>query len=162
MSAQKLIDELQLAAHPEGGYYRETYRSPETIMTNEGRRNLSTAIYYLLENEQKSLFHRIKSDELWFFHQGATLEIVLIRDNSIQTILLGNNIEKGETLQAVIPADTWFAAMIKNLSGYALVSCTVAPGFNFLDFELAKKEDLLEQFPQLKDHIEIFTLQVKI
>ena len=121
------------------------------------KRNISTAIYFLLENDNKSLFHRIQSDELWFFHQGEPLEIHFIENNQISTILLGNNIEKGEIPQANIPANTWFCSTVKDSIGYSLVSCTVAPGFDFLDFELADRESLVKEFPLLKDIIEAFT-----
>lgn len=158
MTTQDLVRHLHLTPHPEGGYYRETYRAAHTVATQEGQtRNVSTAIYYLLENDDKSCFHRIKSDELWFFHQGQALEIVLLVDEQPVTIILGNDIENGELLQAVIPANTWFAAQVKQRTGHALVSCTVAPGFDFMDFELAQRAALMQQFPQLQDLIERFT-----
>lgn len=158
MTAPDLVRHLHLLPHPEGGYYRETYRSAHTVTTDEAHtRNGSTAIYYLLENEDRSCFHRIKSDELWFFHKGQTLEIVLIMDGQATTIILGNDLEKEEQLQAVVPANTWFAAQVKQRVGYALVSCTVAPGFDFMDFELAERAELTAQFPHLKDLIEKFT-----
>ena len=158
MNAKYLIQKLNLQAHPEGGFYRETFRSEQKMTTNEGNiRNVSTAIYYLLEHEDKSHFHRIKSDESWFFHQGECLEIVSLQDGELQTTWLGNNIELGEVPQATIPANTWFACKIRSASGYALVSCTVAPGFDFADFELASKNDLMEEYPNFKDVIDEFT-----
>ena len=158
MNGKEIVDKLGLQEHPEGGFYKETYRSHQTIETDKNvYRNISTAIYFLLENENKSLFHRIKSDELWFFHQGEALEIVFIKEGVLNTIILGNNLENGEVVQATIPANTWFASRVKNLKGYSLVSCTVAPGFDFTDFELAKREDLLNEFPNLKETIEKFT-----
>lgn len=158
MNGKEIVEKLGLQEHPEGGFYKETYRSHQTIETDKNvYRNISTAIYFLLENENKSLFHRIKSDELWFFHQGEALEIVFIKEGVLNTIILGNNLENGEVVQATIPANTWFASRVKNLKGYSLVSCTVAPGFDFTDFELAKREDLLNEFPNLKETIEKFT-----
>jgi len=158
MDSKDLIRLLQLKPHPEGGFYKETYRSNLSIVTADGNnRSVSTAIYYLLENEDKSHLHRIRSDERWFFHQGAPLEIILIENNQVTTILMGNNIEQGEVPQAGIPANTWFAAKIKNDIGYSLVSCTVAPGFDFSDFELAKRQMLIEEYPHLKSTIEKFT-----
>jgi uncharacterized protein len=158
MDVKELIQKLQLKAHPEGGFYRETYRSTESILTDNGKgRNISTAIYYLLENQDKSLFHRIKSDELWFFHQGQPLEILVIKGTRLVIILLGNDIEKGEVPQAIIPANCWFASSVKNATGYSLVSCTVAPGFDFEDFELAGRENLIQEFPHLKNIIEKYT-----
>jgi uncharacterized protein len=158
MTAQQIIDKLKLTRHPEGGFYKETYRSDHTIV-NERRenRNISTAIYYLLENQDKSLFHRIQSDEIWFFHLGQSLQIILIQCDHLTTITLGTDIEKDESPQLRIPANTWFAAEVKNAKGFSLVSCTVSPGFDFTDFDLAKREDLVQQFPHLKDIIEKFT-----
>src|SRR5688572_24695096 len=107
MDVNTLIDKLKLIPHPEGGYYKETHRSEEMMVTPEGNsRQVSTAIYYMLEGEQKSLFHRIKSDELWFFHQGTAVEITCIQDDKLHTILLGNNLEQGEQPQATVPANT--------------------------------------------------------
>ena len=158
MTAKRLIQTLQLQPHPEGGFYRETYRTEEKISTNNGKvRNIGTAIYFLLEDEDKSHFHRIQSDELWFFHQGEPMEIMMIQDGKLHTTLLGNNIEQGEVPQLIIPANIWFAARVKDSKGYALVSCTVSPGFDFADFELANKKDLISEFPEYKSVIDEFT-----
>lgn len=149
MNAKDWIEQLQLLPHPEGGYYRETYRCSTEVLFNgfPERRNISTAIYFLLQDKNKSHFHRIKSDELWFFHEGSTLEVLYLTPQGVKTILLGKNNLAGEQLQAVIPAGVWFGARVKNSEGYALVSCTVAPGFDFHDFELASKERLSKEFP---------------
>jgi predicted cupin superfamily sugar epimerase len=158
MSAQHIIDKLKLMRHPEGGFYKETYRSDQILVNDKKEnRNVSTAIYYLLENEDRSLFHRIQSDELWFFHLGEPLEIISIERKQLTTITLGNDIEQDEFPQVKIPANTWFGARIKNAKGFSLVSCVVSPGFDFTDFELAKREDLIQQFPLFKDVIEKFT-----
>ncbi len=155
MNTNEIIQHLQLLPHPEGGYYRETYRSTETLTTSEGKsRNISTAIYYLLENDDKSHFHRIRSDEIWHFHQKDPLEIFMINQEELVVKTLGNNFALGEVPQVVVPAGRWFAARVKNSSGYSLVSCTVAPGFDFTDFELATKENLIREFPHLKEIIE--------
>jgi len=153
MNAQELISILHLQPHPEGGYYKETYRSAQVI----NNKNVSTAIFYLLEDKDVSHFHRIRSDELWFYHLGTALELLMIRDNAITIIILGNDIANGQVLQAIIPANTWFAARVKDGNGYSLFSCTVAPGFDFADFELAKREELLQQFPHLTATIQAFT-----
>lgn len=159
MTAKNLIQKLQLLPHPEGGWYRETYRSTETMTNKNGtKRNVCTAIYFLLEEKSKSHFHRIESDETWFFHSGEPLEIKMIENGQIQTILLGNNILKGEIPQFVIPAQTWFAAKIKTGTGYSLVSCTVAPGFDFADFELAERKKLITEFSELKEIIRELTI----
>ena len=158
MSAKEIIHKLNLIPHPEGGFYKETYRSHQTVLNEKKEnRHVCTAIYYLLQDEGRSLFHRIRSDELWFFHLGQPLEIVLIQGDHLTTIILGNDIGKGELLQAMIPANTWFAARIQNANGFSLVSCTVSPGFDFADFDLAKREYLFQQFPHLKEVIEKFT-----
>jgi uncharacterized protein len=158
MDVKELVRKLQLQPHPEGGFYKETYRSDESLTNTHGKiRNVSTAIYFLLADEDKSHFHRIKSDELWFFHQGQALEICFISNQQVTMIILGNEIENGEVPQAVIPANTWFASSVKNGIGYSLVSCTVAPGFSFEDFELADRQDLIGQFPHLEKIIVKYT-----
>ena len=158
MSAKDLIRILQLEPHPEGGYFKETWRSGEKLINARGAtRNLSTAIYYLLENHDKSLFHRIGSDELWFFHQGNPIEIFLIEEGKLVVRLLGSDVENGEDPQIFIPAGTWFSAKIRNSKGYALVSCTVSPGFDFSDFELAVRGELISDYPDLCAIIEEFT-----
>lgn len=158
VNAETLIKKLDLLPHPEGGYYKETYRCADKMTLPGNReRNTSTAIYYLLENGDRSHFHRIKSDELWFFHQGETLEIVSIENGELRTVLLGNRLGEGEVPQTVIPANTWFASCVKEGKGFALASCTVAPGFDFADFEMAGRETLLKEYPHLKTIIEKFT-----
>jgi predicted cupin superfamily sugar epimerase len=146
MEASDWIAQLHLQPHPEGGYYKETYRSKEEsdFTGFDGKRNISTAIYFLLEGKDKSHFHRIQSDELWFFHEGSTLEIFVLHEDKLECITLGKN---GQ-LQAVIPAGVWFGARVQDQQRYALVSCTVAPGFDFRDFELGNKKLLLDLFPQ--------------
>ena len=153
MNAQELISILDLQPHPEGGYYKETYRAAQII----NDRNVSTAIFYLLEDKDRSHFHRIKSDELWFYHSGEPLELLMIQNDQITTIILGNDIANGQVLQAIIPANTWFAAKVRDGVGYSLFSCTVAPGFDFADFELAERQELLGQFPRLSTIIQAFT-----
>ncbi len=158
MNVKEIIQKLQLKPHPEGGFYKETYQSEYKINTSNGKnRHVSTAIYYLLENGDKSLLHRLESDELWFFHHGNPLEVFTILEGEVNSITLGNNIEKGEHPQAIIPAKTWFGAKIKNDNGHSLVSCVVAPGFDYADFQLAKKEDLIREYPHLRKFIENFT-----
>ncbi|MCC2546237.1 cupin domain-containing protein [Hymenobacter sp. BT175] len=157
MTASDIIRQLDLLPHPEGGYYRETYRSESQLDTDGGIRSVSTAIYYLLENEDKSHFHRIKSDELWFFHQGQALDIVVLDSPEPRVITLGSDFANGEVPQAVIPANAWFGARLRHGAGFTLVSCTVAPGFDFLDFELAGRTALTDKFPHLSGLVEQFT-----
>jgi predicted cupin superfamily sugar epimerase len=158
MTANEIITQLQLTAHPEGGYYTETYRSAESTLNKNGdQRNTCTAIYFLLKDDDISNLHRIQSDELWFFHQGDPLEIVFIQDGKASSIVLGNNLQNGEVPQAMIPANVWFGSKLKSSNGYALVSCTVAPGFDFQDFELAERTQLLKVYPHLHKLITAFT-----
>jgi predicted cupin superfamily sugar epimerase len=159
MTAEQIIEKLRLAKHPEGGFYRETYRAEQVIMLDDGRaRNAGTAIYYLLKDADKSHFHKVSSDELWLFHQGQPLEIFIINgDGKTATKILGNRLDLDEEPQVIIKANTWFAAQVKDEMGFALVNCTVAPGFDFDDFELGKKDELVKRFPNSKNEIEKLT-----
>ena len=133
------IDVLDLEKHPEGGYYKETYRSDEKVNLNEfdGERNLSTAIFFLLEEGNFSAFHRIKSDEMWHFYDGSPLVIHMIDEKgNYSSQKLGKNMEQGELLQFVVPAGVWFASEVLE-GAFSLVGCTVSPGFDFNDFEMA-------------------------
>lgn len=148
-----LIARLGLARHPEGGWFRETYRAPERIPAaalprHGGDRPCSTAILFLLEAGDISALHRLASDELWHWHAGAPLRIhALAGDGGHQVHRLGPDLEAGQSFQAVLPAGTWFGAEVEG-PGYTLVGCTVAPGFDFADFELARREDLLALHPR--------------
>ncbi|GEP96205.1 cupin domain-containing protein [Chitinophaga cymbidii] len=151
---------LQLTQHVEGGAFRETYRAPLTISHNNfpGPRNASTGIYFLLEDGDFSAFHRIASDEMWHFYDGTTLHIYEIRpDGTLQVHKLGRDLLQGEQLQLVIPAGSWFASCVEETGGFALVGCTVAPGFDFADFELADRNELSALFPQHKGLIALLT-----
>lgn len=141
------VQKLGLRLHPEGGWFRETYRSKGRA----GRRALCTAIYYLLENGQFSAFHRLKSDEIWYFHAGGPLKIHLLGVRP-RVIELGK-----KQFQAVIPAGTWFAAAPSPKFPYSLVSCSVSPGFEFSNFELGRREKLVKRFPKHRKLIERFT-----
>lgn len=149
------IETLGLTAHPEGGWYRETYRAAESIPVAglpprfDGDRSCSTAIYFLLASGQVSALHRIKSDELWFFHAGSPLTIhCLAEDGTHRATVLGPNPDQGEMLQVMVPAGTWFGALPLGPGAFTLVSCTVAPGFDFADFEMGGQDELLALFPQ--------------
>jgi predicted cupin superfamily sugar epimerase len=147
---QELIDHLQLLPHIEGGYYKETYRSQETIQNDSGdNRSLSTLIYFLLPSGKFSKFHKIASDEIWLYQQGAPVAIhLLLADGSHKTEILGNDLINGQHLQIVIPANTIFGAEIIGDSTFALSACMVSHGFDFNDFHLYSKESLLEIYPQ--------------
>ena len=149
------IQKLGLIKHPEGGYFKEIYRSDE-ILKNEclpqqytGDRNISTSIYYLLEGDDFSAFHKLKSDEIWHFYKGAPATVYCIDAKGVLSeILLGDNLENNESFQVVIKKGTWFAARINQSNSFILIGCTVAPGFNFEDFEIGKKDELLALFPE--------------
>lgn len=150
------IEKYNLLPHPEGGYYAETYRSTEDIGKSglpvrfEGDRSLSTGIYFLLQQGDFSAFHRIKSDEMWHFYAGDTLEIFVIHPETgnLDVIKLGADPENGETFQAVVPAGAWFGSRPASGSKYSLVGCTVSPGFDFADFEMADRNLLTRDFPE--------------
>lgn len=148
------ITHLGLIPHPEGGYYRETYRSEGVVKQAalpgfKGDRNYSTSIYFLLEEKNFSAFHRIKSDEIWHFYSGDPLEVIEITPQGKLIITsLGANLKEGETFQYVVPAGHWFGSRVKKGGIFSLVGCTVAPGFDFEDFEMAERSELLRMFPQ--------------
>ncbi len=141
-----LVTTLNLTPHPEGGFYKETYRSNEKVITSNGERNLSTSIYFLLTSDHASHFHRIKSDEHWYFHEGNPLTIHLLTDKGHEKLELGNLSETSKPYRFV-PAHTIFGSRVEQKDGYALVSCGVAPGFDFQDFHLFDRETLLQDFP---------------
>jgi predicted cupin superfamily sugar epimerase len=153
-----------LIRHPEGGYFRETYRSPGTIelgQVTKGSprpRPVSTAIYYLLEGSDFSAFHRIRSDELWHHYAGGILAIHTIDAGGRYNVSrLASHLEGGCQPQRIVPAGTWFAAEVEDASGYVLVGCTVAPGFDFEDFEIGRRDDLVQRFPAHRSIIQAFT-----
>lgn len=154
-NAEYYIEKLQLTSHVEGGAFRETYRSGMMIAQKhlsgdfKGDRNASTAIYFLLKYGQFSALHKIASDELWHFYEGDSLRIYEIAlDGSLITHKLGKDLEKGETFQCVVQAGSWFGSRCEVAGGFSLVGCTVAPGFDFEDFELADRAQLMAQFPE--------------
>ena len=159
MNAQDWINELHLSPHPEGGFYRETYRSIASLPGNSleefpQKRNIGTAIYFLLPAGKISAFHKIKSDEIWFYHAGDPLQLTIIDERQgLIDQLLGIDLKKGQSPQLLIPAGKWFGASVKAEEGFTLVSCTVTPGFDFEDFEIGERATLLHQYPQHKDAI---------
>ncbi|MGV3768154.1 MAG: cupin domain-containing protein [Chitinophagaceae bacterium] len=165
-NAEQLIDRFNLLPHPEGGFYAETYKSEESVQQEHlpqrfsGARSFSTAIYFLLPRGNFSAFHRIKSDECWHFYAGETLLVHVIHpDGTLETIRLGNNVVAGETFQYVVPAGCWFASEPAPQTNFSFVGCTVAPGFDFADFELANAAELSAFFP---GHQELITRLCRI
>jgi len=158
--AEDWIENLQLEPHPEGGYFHQTYRSRVTILREAlpagfaGARAASTAIYFLLEKKNFSAFHRLKSDEMWHFYAGDPLIVHVIEpEGRYSSVLLGRDLDAGQVLQAVVPAGCWFASHVADWNSLALVGCTVAPGFDFEDFEIGKREELIAKYPQHRELI---------
>jgi uncharacterized protein len=154
MNCSGYVKALGLAPHPEGGYFRESYRSADLIAQSalpasfNGPRNYSTAIYFLLETGDFSAFHRIKSDECWHFYAGGPLVIHVIQlDGNYYSVTLGNKLDEKQHLQFVVPANHWFASEPADGTTFSLVGCTVSPGFDFSDFEMAEATNLCKQFP---------------
>ncbi len=154
---QNIIDRLQLTPHPEGGFFRRTYRSPLALDMQGKSRWCSTGIYYLLPRGERSHFHRLKFDEMWHFYRGESLTLLEITLNGrLKKTKIGPDLLGEEFPQYVVPAGHWFAAYPDG--AYSLVGCTMAPGFDYEDFELGKKEQLLQEYPHYHSEIERFCL----
>lgn len=158
--ARAVIERLSLAPHPEGGFFRETFRAPFTVQTGTGERAASTAIYFLLPAGTFSALHRVRSDEVWHHYDGDPVAIHLLREapdpdappeHAVRT--LGRNHARGEEPQIVVPAGVWQAAVPAG-DRYALCGCTVAPGFDFADFEMPPRAELASRMPALREVIE--------
>ncbi len=158
------INKLELKPHPEGGFYKEVYRSPEQIK-KEGLperykedRSIFTTIYFLLKSNEVSKFHKLKSDEVWYYHAGSAIKILLLDEKgNISEQKLGLNLIKGEVPQIFIPHQTYFAAKILENDSYSLVSCSVSPGFDFDDFDMPEQNELINQFPEHEEIIKKLT-----
>ncbi len=161
---EKIVDQLELIPHPEGGFYKEVYRSsgvlPKAALgaAFSGDRNYCTSIYFLLTSANFSAFHRIQQDEVWHFYAGSPLTVhVIDAEGNYSANLVGNLLTDGIQPQFVVPAGCWFASSVESENSFALVGCTVAPGFDFADFELAQRADLVAEFPAHKNIIERLT-----
>jgi uncharacterized protein len=156
LTAREIIDRLKLAPLTiEGGYFRETYRAPLTLaacaLPDEfgGDRNASTAIYYLLTPETFSAIHRVKSDEVFHFYAGDAVELLQLRpDGAAQRVIIHNDLAAGHEPQVVVPAGVWQGCRLIPGGSWALLGCTVAPGFDYADFELADRADVLTAYSQ--------------
>jgi predicted cupin superfamily sugar epimerase len=160
MTADDWIACLQLEPHPEGGYFRRSYTAELTLVLPDraGQRPVATAIYYLLKGGQRSRLHRLKSDELWHFYTGSPLTVhVLDGEGQCAARLLGNDPTLGQQFQLSTSAGCWFGATVDDPTGFSLVGCTVAPGFDFADFKLADRAALIRQYPQHAELIERLT-----
>lgn len=152
-TADYFIEKLEMIAHPEGGFYKESFKSETTYSQNSDPRALWTSIYFLLRTGEISHLHRLKSDEMWYYHAGEALSIYMISPEGELIIeQLGLNIQNGEKPQVLVPKGYIFGSAM-NQNGFSLVGCMVSPGFDFKDFELFNKEDLLKQYPTHEDVI---------
>jgi predicted cupin superfamily sugar epimerase len=162
--ARYWVEKLRLAPHPEGGYFRQTYRAEIEIAREAlpagfaGARPASTGIYFLLDGENFSALHRLQSDEMWHFYAGETLVVSVIdAAGKLSEILLGSDPEAGQVFQAVVKAGCWFGSRVRDSGAFALVGCTVAPGFDFADFKMGKREELVREWPEHRAVIEGLT-----
>jgi uncharacterized protein len=165
-TVEQLVRRLQLARHPEGGWFRESYRSSQVVSATSlperfgGVRSYCTSIYFLLERGDISALHRIKSDEIWHFYAGATLTVqVITPEGAHLEMRLGSDLASGASFQAVVPAGCWFGAEVSGTGDYSLVGCTVAPGFDFADFEMGERDELLRHYPAHAEMIRRLTSQ---
>jgi predicted cupin superfamily sugar epimerase len=150
LNAGYWIQHLNLEPHPEGGFYKEVFRSGITVSRASSQKQACTSIYYLLEGKDYSGFHRLASDEIWYFHKGAPLHIHAINEDGAYTRHKLSDSSTGN-LSVVIEAGVWFAAEIHSGEDFILVSCAVAPGFEFAEFEMAEQDALIAQYPQHAD-----------
>jgi hypothetical protein len=167
------IKKLQLSEHPEGGFYKETYRADVTVdphvetkkkqqvkLSKNKPRSISSTIYYLLKGKQVSLFHKLKcAEEMWHFYTGSSMTIYLIQETTreLLALKLGDNSESGEMFQILVKRGSWFGAVVNEPSSYSLVGCTVCPAFTFEDFELANRKTLISMYPEHKAIIKKLT-----
>lgn len=157
MNQEQWIDMLNLEPHPEGGYYKEIIKSSHTL---DDQNAMYTSIYFLLEKDNISHFHRIQSDEVWYYHAGQTLTVHMIHSNGVyEQVKVGPNIQNGDVLQALVPKNTIFASTVEGDNDFALVGCMCSPGFQFEKFELFTQEELLEDYPQHEEAIKKYAFE---
>jgi predicted cupin superfamily sugar epimerase len=142
----ELVSALGLKPHPEGGYYKETYRAQVQVETPRGPRSVGTAIYYLLPRGHFAAWHEVASDEVWHFYEGASLLLYLLRPQGLETVRLGREVARGERPQVVVPAGVLQAAV--PCGDFSLVGCTVAPGFDFSDWQMPSAQALVARYPE--------------
>ncbi|WP_296636422.1 cupin domain-containing protein [Polaribacter sp.] len=164
MDSQEIIEHFQLKEHPEGGYFKETYRSSITVKSENlehqfnGNRNLCTSILFLLTSQKFSAFHKIKQDEIWHFYKGSTLKLHMISpEGDYSSKLIGTNFALGEIPQYTVPAYWYFAAEVIAPDSFCFMGCTVSPGFDFKDFTLPSYQKLSQEFPEHKSIIKKLT-----
>lgn len=156
--AEQLVRALALVPHPEGGWFRETFRSPDRVPAGAlparfpGERCLATAILYLLPAGERSHFHRLRADETWWHHEGGAMHLHLLGPGGATRLVVGPG-----SPQAVVPHGTWFAAEPEPGAGFALAGCGTSPGFEFEDFEMARRDALLAEHPAQRELVLRFT-----
>ena len=163
--AAYFINCFDLKPHPEGGYFSQIYKSTNFVKStnpdNYGNdiRSAGTSIYYLLNKKDFSAWHRLKSDEIWHYYRGSAVRIHIIdKQSNLKSYVLGDPLKISQAVfQIIVPADTWFAAELLDMDLYCLIGCTVHPGFENVDFELADRELLIQEFPQYESIITQFT-----
>ena len=158
--ARAVVTALGLAPHPEGGFFRETFRAPLVISAPQGSRAASTAIYFLLPAGSFSALHRVRSDEVWHHYDGDPVELYTLHedagDGEARVVRLGRDLARGDRPQVIVPAGVWQAAVPVG-KRFALCGCTVAPGFDFADFEMPSRAELLGRFPAVRELVERLT-----
>ena len=151
MNKEEYIKLLNLSPHQEGGYFIQTYLSDDKI----GGSSLFSSIIFMLCENEVSHFHRLQEDELWYYHDGESLDVVEINpEGKLVITTLGKNIDKGEKLQGLVKKGTIFGSIMKN-PGFSLVGCMVSPSFDYNHFELFTKEELIKEYPEYIDVINI-------
>ncbi|MCT4584287.1 MAG: cupin domain-containing protein [Peptostreptococcaceae bacterium] len=152
-NANYFIKNLDMNKHPEGGYYKECFNSLQNVNINSKDKKLWTSIYFLLEENEVSNFHKLESDEMWYYHSGSPLTIYMINEEgNLITKKLGLDIENNESPQVLVKKGFIFGSSMNEV-GYSLVGCMVSPGFTFDEFKLYKRDELLNLYPQHKDII---------
>lgn len=161
-SVEELKSFYNLREHPEGGLFVQSFKSNAAVQTEANTtRSSCTAIYFLLPKDSCSRFHRLKSDEVWHFYVGGPLTVVELDEETKlpRTTVLGQDVLNGQKFQYVVRANTWFGAFPNEGSEYSFVGCTVAPGFEYIDFEIGQKQQLLKDFPAASSFINKLTVQ---
>ncbi len=154
MTADQVIAHLQLEPHPvEGGYFRETYRSSGSLSAYGGDRSIGTAIYYLLTPKTVSALHRLPGDEVFHFYLGDPVRMLQLSESDSRTFVLGTDLRTGHVPQLVVPAGTWQGSILIEGGAWALLGATMAPGFDYLDYEPGDRETLTAQYPGDADFI---------
>lgn len=164
MKIQEIIERLGLKPHPEGGFYKETYRSEENISVQglpsryKSTRNMSTTIYFLITQESCSLLHRISTDEIFHFYLGDPVMMLQLYPGGYgKKIILGNEIFSGHVPQCIVPRDVWQGLFIINDGSFALMGTTLSPGFDFQDFELGNRQELLEKYQEIDSCMQVLS-----